>query len=520
MLTVRLLVVCMGRLDAEHAVGMVLRALAMAANPYGIRFAMPASFAPAAAETMAAGVALRSNDVKFYPDGASLGEIGALRTDETHFLLLMGEYGFAEKWDQELFARMRKTPGKGALLTGCIGAQAEEFAPQPYLPAFAEDFADNGVLIEHGLPLVCSTAPVRTLAIDPALVLGSMDFLRLPGLRVDNLSFAAYAAHVEVNALDRAPLWPLERLAERRLARPAPDTLPGTTPARFEQLAGFRYEKKRAGVRTTWGLFTTENAYAQQLPTGLAVAQRARAIVARSRADRVPLSVTAFIDLPAPSKPIPVYILRFGFLRALQNMPLILYTGGAQERFLRVAFPNAWSYPDNAVLPKAFLQKGITAEQHFRRSKLWLLERAARNHPEFTHVLWMNIDLLTHPICAQAMPNFTPLMDDCVHLATVNAVPDLSFVVVPVERVKLLVREAAAITDLDAELKRGFGEQRLWERLVQQMPELFMLHPMPSKHLLFYTMLDQQLLETRYHRLLSNLRPAVRAQDKPMREKV
>lgn len=510
MLPMRMLVICFGLADAEAAVDAVRSGLAAASSPFGVRFAVSDRFegAFAAMDEVAPG----RHNVLFFREDAGLEGVVPLLGDETHFLMLEGAHGFAEKWDGTLYARLRKAPERNALLTGSISAASEETPPQPYLPAFAENFEAGGVLIERGLPLVCSAAPVRTLAIDPALLFGPVDFLRGSELKRDTLSIAAYVAGVPVYALDRAALWPLKPVPERRLRRPVENVLPGTTLARFEQLAGFRYEMKRAGVRTTWGLFNTENSYAQQMPRGLAAAQRTRALFSRGGAARMPLIVTAFIDLPLPGKPIPAYLLRFGFLQALESLPLLLYTGGSQERYLRARFPNAWSYPDRKVLPRELLYQGMTPEQHFKRSKLLLLARAAERHPEFTHVAWADIDLLQHPVCPQAAPDFTPLMDDRVHLATVNAIPDASFLVTPVSRLRLLSREVRSITQMDAELKRGFSEEAMLERLADKYPDLFTLHPMPRKSLLMLTSFAPELLSRRCQALLQNLPPPWRGE--------
>ena len=98
----------------------------------------------------------------------------------------------------------------------------------------------------------------------------------------------------------RDSLWPLAEPPRRWLRRPVPDALPGTTLSRFEQLAGFRYDRQRAGVRTTWGLFGVDNTYPQRLPRGLRLTQHARATRIHLSERYMPLLVTAFVDLPSP----------------------------------------------------------------------------------------------------------------------------------------------------------------------------------------------------------------------------
>lgn len=509
--------------DVSEAAQTAQRALAAAARPTGLRFAVP--------EACREG--FDQEDALFYSGEEPLEAMLPLLTDETHFLHLMGAHGFAPKWDARLYDALRHVSGP-ALLSASVSPPVEAVpapvadadadtrvydraargtAPLPRpaveaeacLPALADRFEDNAVQIVRGLPLVCAAGPVRTLAADPALLFGPVDFLRRAEPALATLSIAAYVAGFSVHALPDAPLWPLAEPPRRWLRRPVPDALPGTTLNRFEQLAGFRYDRQRAGVRTTWGLFGAEDVYPQRLPRGLRLAQHARATRMRLSERYMPLLVTAFVDLPSPRRPVAAYILRFGFLKAVESLPLLLYTGGAQERLLRAGFPNTQSYPDNAVLPRSLMGMGMSPTDHFRRSKPLLMLRAASRRPEFTHAAWVDMDILPHPICREAVPSFGRLMDDRIHLATVDGVPDPSFVVAPVELLGRLCSRTKAVTQLDAELKRGWSEEVLWTRLIDEAPDLFTLHPMPRRRLLFLTAFDPGLLGVRLRALLASL---------------
>ena len=517
-----MLVILSSLSGASEAAQTAQRALA-AARPTGLRFAVP--------EACREG--FDQEDALFYSGEEPLEAMLPLLTDETHFLHLMGAHGFAPKWDARLYDALRHVSGP-ALLSASVSPPVEAVpapvadadadtrvydraalgaAPLPRpaveaeacLPALADRFEDNAVQIVRGLPLVCAAAPVRTLVADPALLFGPVDFLRRAEPALATLSIAAYVAGFSVHALPDAPLWPLAKPPRRWLRRPVPDALPGTTLNRFEQLAGFRYDRQRAGVRTTWGLFGAEDVYPQRLSRGLRLAQHARATRMRLSERYMPLLVTAFVDLPNPRRPVPAYILRFGFLKAVESLPLLLYTGGAQERLLRAGFPNTQSYPDNAVLPRSLMGMGMSPTDHFRRSKPLLMLRAASRRPEFTHAAWVDMDILPHPVCAEAVPSFSRLMDDRIHLATVDGVPDPSFAVIPVDLLRRLCSRTKALTQLDAELKRGWSEELLWTRLIEEAPDLFVLHPMPRRRLLFLTVFDPQLLGARLRALLASL---------------
>ncbi len=511
MLGIRLLLVFSKCPQPDELVDTVLDAVAHAARPFCLRFALPLGMEylrQALPQEAVGGVSLQET-LLFYPEDQGLAGVLPLLTDETHFLALKGPHAFLEKWDQGLLSRLDKLPGQNVILTGHINAQEEGLPPQAYLPAFAEVFKENAVRIARGLPLVCAVAPVKTMVVEPGLIFGEVSFLRQAETQEELLSIAAFVAEYAVYALEKPLLQPLRRGGKRWLLMPSKDMLPTHYLARFEQFAGLSFEKRKVGVRSSLGLFATEDSYAQKASPSFLLAQQTKAILSRGRRLSLML-VTAFVDLPDASKPTLLYMLRFAFLRGLAQLPLLLYAGGNQERSLKLRFPNTLSYPDNSLLPRALLAEGMPPMQHFLRNKLPLLQRSMHAYLGFTHYAWVDFDILEHPICPQAMPDFTSLMDETVHLALVRGRPDSSFLLVPRQHLKLLTREVQALSQVDMAIKRNLSEEAMMIRLVEKFPDLFTLHPMPCRQLLFVMGFDPQLLSQEYRAVLADLPPPVK----------
>lgn len=505
--------------DQEAVAFTVRRAMERATRPELLRFVIPEKHRDA----------FQNQGDLFAFDSGTLENVTQYLRGETHFLLLGGRFDFARGWDQQLQSALQHLSVKKALLTGCMqkpvalpaqstkrksgktketDIQAEKtqlFRPvrpdeadmgegvgQAHLPALRETEETERFRIEAGLPLVCAAKPVRTLLIDPAFIFGPTAFLQEADWQEGSLSLSAYLKGYQVYVPIFASLWPTGKLPVRNLQLP-PNLLPGTTVARFGQMLGIG--QGSLNPKSMLGLFGVPSLYPQALPNRLRMCQRLR-----SR-NGMPLLVSAFIDLPDAHRPAPFYLLRFGFLQKIACLPLLLYTGGAQERALRGAWPNTQSYPDRAVREQ--LSMIHDAKQAFRRSKVMLMRRAAQRQMSFTHVAWVDMDVLPHPICPEAVPVFKPLMDGHIHMAVVDGTPDTSFLMVPVSMLKRLEKDVLSITQLDGELKRGFSEEALWIRLYQKHPQDFVIHHMPARQLLFASVFDRELLSADLNRLLA-----------------
>ncbi|MCL1854516.1 MAG: hypothetical protein FWF86_02185 [Clostridia bacterium] len=509
MLGVRLLVVLFGCKGLDALVDTVLDAVSHAASPFCLRFALPLGMEAALEELPreAIGGVTLQRTMLFYPEAEGLQGVLPLLTDETHFLALRGPCFFSERWDRGLFSRLRRLRRPNALLTGFMSAQADGFPPQAYLPAWGSFHHENGVdavSIVRGLPLVCAAAPVKTMLLNPGVVFGAIGFLRQAETRERFLSIAAFVAGFSAYSLDKALLWPARAQEPPWLYMPRDDQLPNHYLGRFEQFAGLDFHNKRVSEHGTMGLFPTEDSYPQKMPAGLWLGQIATKTMNRAK-KQLTLLVTAFVDLPDALKPAQHYMLRFGHLRALGRLPMLVYAGGRQEHSLRMRFPNTFSYPDNALLPRTLLHEGMTPLQHFQRSTFLLLSRSMHTFPEFSHYAWVDFDTMEHPVCRQAVPDFSRFMDDRIHLAAVDDEPDGSFMVVPGRHLKLLAREALALSQMDVAMKRGLSGSAMLSRLIQKFPDLFMLHPMPRKNLLFATGFQSRLLCEEYREALKGL---------------
>lgn len=526
-------------IDVRQAQDTIRRARVQAVRPSLVRFALPRSFE--------GRMDTEEDGLYFYEGLDPTLDPSIAECSEKYFLLLSGEHEFAPRWDAALVSVIRSFSDKPTLLTASItpgtasepskeeeasaapshsassfhtlrqslpeirrrrlaAKQAEptkNHPPEICLPGLKDCLNDNEAVIGNGLPLVCSASPVSTLLIDPAFVFGPTAFLRSAELSLGTLSLCAYAEGYRCCVPDTLCLWPVAERPRRILN--LPPALPGTTVNRFRQLLGLTDGQNMANAKAVLGLFGTNDTYSQRMPPALKLSQKAHEARQQLLETHLPLIVSAFVDLPSPRYPLPFYLLRFGFLKRIESLPLVLYTGGALERNLRTMFPHTHSYPDNGVLPRTLLLEGMTVPQHFARSKPYLLHHAVQKQVEFTHVAWLDMDVLPHPVCPDALPDLEPLMDERIHIAAVNGVPDASFVMMPAHYAPAVAREAKSITLLDAELKRGFSEELLWERLFMKRPQWFTIHPMPRKRLLFLSSFDPRFLSHAIRSLLEDL---------------
>lgn len=157
------------------------------------------------------------------------------------------------------------------------------------------------------------------------------------------VSVVAYLAGYTIEMMQKAYAVPCSPIPERRLRRCTPDAIPGTSAARFEQLCGIHWEEKALTVKAQYGLRESENTYPQRLPVHMAAVQRMKGTLTRS--SKIPSFATGFVDFESTRCCFEEYFLHFWFLKELDNLPLLVFTGGSGERAIRSVWPNNLSFP-------------------------------------------------------------------------------------------------------------------------------------------------------------------------------
>lgn len=504
MLEWRILIAAMELRSPEESAHIIKSAIQNAAKPTRLLFSLPMACQPQDAQDELTALidTLPRGDVRFFGEGEGVKAAVTPRSGATHVLLLRGAYQFDKGWDRVLIDRWERCQSPSAVLTGAISPLSDPYKPQCFLPALTGEFFGEGAILGLGVALVCSQAPVRTLLVNPNLIFARHAFFLNIPQETSTLSFACFAANVRVFALDRAVLYPLQAPRERRICRPPVRYLPGGSLDRFEKRVGFDPDTRTVGQKARWGYFDTDTAYPQALSPAATLKETALRPLKQHKMRRL-LMVSALVELPEPERQPLHYLTRFDYLRAIAGLSLIIYASGRFERSLRARFPSTLSYPERGLLPYDTRLAPMPPRAYFQRGKLPLLKRTLDVYSGYTHAVWVNADLLGHPICPQAGCDLRHLMDDKVHMATVDGCPDCSMLVVPAGHIKLLAREAVAINQLDVEMKLELSELSLINRLIAKFPDLFTLHPMSKRGMLLLTGFDSETLTRKEQALLA-----------------
>ena len=465
MINGNVLVILFSPSGAEGARQTLRHAMLNAARPQSLRFLLPSYAFQDLQELQEKG-----EPISFFPYQEGLPGACEQIGEESCFLLLMGDAHFEKNWDQVL---IRKLPGEDCLLTATPWSNPATGKKESCLPALKLPFDAYGIPIGQGLPLVCAKKQQEGLLIDPALLFGPVGFLQLMKPDITTLSYSAFLSGHRVLWLEEAPLISASPLPPRRLCRPVAQVLPGSALHRFEQMCGIRFDARQVTVKAQAGLAETARDYTQVLP----LREKAAGLL---RLD-FPYLVTGFVDFPSPHREPQDYLLHFEWLRRMECFSLLTFTGGEMEESLRGMHPNTASFPARD-LPKP---EGMSISRHFKRSKPFLLLRAQRRHPGVRHFAWVDLDILPHPVPKNLRPDFRQMLDDQIHLATVEGVPDCSCLIVPAGETERLCREVAAVTEMDVALHASLGEEELWRKLISRHPERYCLHPMEKRQMLF-----------------------------------
>ena len=431
----------------------------------------------------------------YYSDEKNFLNLLLSEVKATHFLHLKGPYFFLPKWDLILYFRYKKIVKKRALLTGVIFGPHSHAKAQAFLPGVDVFNSADTFSIIAGLPLVHSERPVRTLIINPALIFGSVDFLSQVNAALDTLSIEAYIAEYEVYAIDRIPFWPVAWLSASQ-QRPNLSQNNNNTLQRFERMTGLTKHEGKIDCSPLLGLFFQAKDYGQiaskyQFKNVIKEMKKWKQKTYKKNKNSI-LWVSGYIDFQRENEMETLSMLRFHFLALLENLSMLIFTGGSQERYIRSNHPNTQNYPTYLLNDQK--NSNISKKQFFTQHKFELLLTACKRQTEFTHYLWGDLDLLHYPIKSDVQLNFEHLMDEKIHLAIVDDVMDLSFVVVPKDMIKRL-NEAIDYEIYNFKvLMRQYSEIEAFKDIYNKNPEWFTLHKMIQPKMLGLTIFPRTWL--------------------------
>lgn len=474
-----ILVILYAPANAESTRRTIHNALQTAVQASRLSFALP-KYAQRETEDF-----LQKNRLSYlyFDNRRGIASIVRQEITSNYFLLFMGCGTFLQGWDALLLMEFQENHSEKLLLTASVWSGSEEKA-EVCLPALKSPFDENGITIGRGLPLVCAKFPVSTLLADPALLFGKANFLKKVCPAITSLSYLAYQAGYDIRLMTRPYFRPTSVLPVRKLKRPVPTVLGGTTFDRFEKSCGIHWNEKSISYKALFGMNELQPIYAQQLSLRQQFSLRMEARKNKS------IAVTGFIDFPKARQNSMNYCLFFNFLSRLKNLPLLVFTGGSTEKLVRTLHPNNQNFRER----DCHKYDGMSIEEHFRYSKIMMLKRVAECTPTAKYLYWVDFDILPHPMPELAVPNEEALTDGRIHLATVDGEPDTSFIYLPADRIRLIWQETISIVETDDIFHRGFSEINLWKRIISRHRDVFTLHPMPRRQLLFLSCFDPNLL--------------------------
>lgn len=481
-------------------------ALKTARQPRAIRFAVPESIAKTISkpETLIYGYDIRNPFVS----------LAAQLTDETFFLTVGCSVRFCKGWDSKIENAYHQIRAEKKLLTGSFWINESGNYPQngkyirrrgqsgsddmnvqeavtlleACLPALQYDEYQKLVFTE-GMPIVNQIKPLRTPLINSSFCYGPILFLQTANLSYHSFSYIARFYEYQAFAIQFSPFVWIKNEEPVYFQRPA-GGMGSHMISLFEQELQVDFEHKRIGSATQNGFYPAlckpelEYSYAERVK---AVKNDLYQYWTESF---YPLCVTAVTDIQSSTNDSETLAQSVAFLENLKHLPLLIFTGGETESIVRKRSAKSERFPD---LKLRLLQcEGMSSQNFFDYTKVFLLLTAAETRKEYSHFCWVDPDTLPYPLHELTTPDFSHLMDNRIHIAAVNRILDPSCIIVPRELLPYLKNEVLYIVKKEERQSRDYSEEKLWQQIYNDNHRCFTIHEMTKKKLLFLTTLNRK----------------------------
>lgn len=400
--------------------------------------------------------------------------------------ILMGHPAmrFERHWDMALLHALGRCHRDG--LTSCV---LTGYLPRPsdpvdaVYPVAAEGFDSQGRLCFHrGTALRYARVPQRSAFVHPDFCFAPAAFFREMAadtaqplfLRAHCCRWDVYTLHTPVIRM----MWDQPLLPQSPVIRTEED---GVQLSRFEKRYGLRISMRQLTAQVRQGIFTADLRFPVHVPYPVRWQEKMREW--RCRRSKVnPLCVTALLIRSQMEDSLKEEFLSwFGYLAGLKNIALLAYAEGALCRQLTAIHPNVLEYKQRYGLPV----KDVSEEdalRYVRLCKPFLLGQSREKMLGHSHYVWVDFGYLRYPVYAGASINWDEVCTDRITLATVDGQLDPSMIVMPQQHVLPICREIAALCQAAMERGEHLPEEgEMWERLMQEHPELFTTIEMPGR---------------------------------------
>lgn len=400
--------------------------------------------------------------------------------------ILMGHPAmrFERHWDMALLHALRQCGRNGldsCVLTGYLPRPSDPV--DAVYPVAAEGFDQQGQLCFHrGTALRYARVPQRSAFLHPDFCFASSAFLReMAEDTAQPLFFRAHCARWDAYTLHTPVIrmmWDQPLMPESPVITTEEDKV---QLSRFEKRYGLRIALRQLTAQARQGVFTADLRFLMHVPYPVRLQEKLREI--RYRRSKVnPLCVTALLIRPQMEDSLKEeYLSWFGYLVGMKNIALLAYAEGAVCRQLTAIHPNVLEYKQRYGLPVKDVPEE-DALRYVRLCKPFLLGQSREKMLGHSHYVWVDFGYLRYPVYAGASINWDEVCTDRITMATVDGRLDPSMIVIPQQHVLPICREIAALCQTAVEHGEHLPEEtEMWERLMQEHPDLFTTVEMPGR---------------------------------------